>query len=83
MPQNEGTTYQTPLFLYYCLKRRKQKNHIKNTAYLNAIIPILENTVPTLPSERDILHTLIDREQELAKHSDKRSLTALSSGTLT
>lgn len=65
------------------LEEKEAENHIKNTAYLNAIIPMLENMVPTPPSKRDILHFLTDREQELAKHSDKRSLTALGSGTLT
>lgn len=65
------------------LEEKEAENHIKNSAYLNALIPILENMVRTSPSKRDIPHTLTDREQELTKHSDKRSLTPLGSGTLT
>jgi len=44
------------------LEEKEAENHIKTTAYLNAIIQILENAVPTLLSETDILHTLTDRE---------------------
>lgn len=41
---------------------KEAQNHIKNTVYLNTIIPILGKTAPQLPSVEDILHTFTDRE---------------------
>lgn len=57
-----GQRYNVPkLTLAMLLLEEEAENHIKNTAYLNTIFPILEKPALKLPSVGDILHALTDR----------------------
>lgn len=51
-----------PTLAALLLEEKEAENHIKNTAHLNTVIPVLGKTAPKLPSVGDILHILTDRE---------------------
>lgn len=71
-----------PTLAVLLLEEKEAENHIRNTAYLNTIIPVLGKTVPKLPSVGDILSTFLIGNKGW-QNRVMRFFTALSADSLT